>query len=198
MIAQFGFKEKRGTLTQKDELRRLMLAKRVALSPEEIVRMGRRAEENMIRSDPWGKSRAPALYAALPDEVPTRELMKAAWQSGKTVLLPKIIDKKARRMIFVVCAKEEDTRKGAFGILEPIGDEEGAPDFIIAPGLAFDEKGYRVGYGGGYYDRYLASLPVCPPLAGLCFDFQIVSRAPSEATDIPVNFLCAPAGFKCL
>lgn len=198
MIAHFRFKEKRGAITSKDELRRLMLAKRAALSAEEIVRMGRAAAENMIRSEPWAKSRVAALYVALPDEVPTREIMKAAWQSGKTVLLPKIIDRKARRMIFVVCSREEDTRRGAFGIMEPTGNEELTPDFIVAPGLAFDEKGTRVGYGGGYYDRYLASLPSRPPIVGLCFDFQIATGAPSAPTDIPVKFLCSPSGFRCL
>ena len=81
--------------------------------------------------------------------------------------------------------------KGYAGIPEPVADGPVAQDsaaLVLMPGLAFDEKGNRMGYGGGFYDKFLASEPGHPTVA-LCYDFQMVARIPTQAHDIPVDLV---------
>lgn len=194
MISQIVANEK----TAKRDLRALMLERRRSFSREELLDAGRRAAARLVESPLWRAARSVALYRSLPDEFPTDPLARAAWLEDKTVLFPKIVDQKARKMIFYLCRGENDLVPGPFGISEPAGDEERAPDLVILPGLAFDRRGARLGYGGGYYDRWLGSLAERPPLVGLCHDFQILTRVPTDALDIPVNYLLTPSGLLCL
>ncbi|MDE5831783.1 MAG: 5-formyltetrahydrofolate cyclo-ligase [Desulfovibrio sp.] len=195
MIAQIPHNEKSPPGAEKDKLRRLMLARRKNTAPEKVRLAGTKLQANMLDSDPWQKASSIGLYASFGDEAPTGELFDAARRAGKTVLLPKILDKRERRMVFIRCDSPADMRAGAFGITEPAGDAAGIPHLVVMPGLAFDKKGCRLGYGGGYFDRYLASLTARPLLAGLCFDFQILPSVPADPFDIPVNCLCSEAGF---
>ena len=79
----------------------------------------------------------------------------------------------------------------SYGIPEPVADEPVARDkdaLVLMPGLAFDKMGHRVGYGGGYYDRYLAAEPG-HPLVALCYDFQMFDKLETEEFDIPVDMV---------
>ena len=81
------------------------------------------------------------------------------------------------------------TEKSSCGIPEPVSDEPIADDphaLVLMPGMAFDAAGHRIGYGGGYYDKFLAAEPDHPTLA-LCFDFQVVEHLETEEFDIPVD-----------
>ena len=113
----------------------------------------------------------------------------------KTFYFPKVFGKD---MIFVRYDEEVTFIKSAFGILEPMGDQADRtpPEetCVIVPGLAFDSAGYRVGYGGGYYDRFLASKP--GTAIGVCFDFQKIEDVPHADGDLPVEFVVTPSGWK--
>jgi 5-formyltetrahydrofolate cyclo-ligase len=84
--------------------------------------------------------------------------------------------------------------KGFCGIPEPVFDEPIAQDktaLVLMPGLAFDREGHRLGYGGGYYDKYFCNEPEHPMVA-LCYSFQMVDKLETEAFDIPVDLvICA-------
>lgn len=108
---------------------------------------------------------------------------------------------------FALCSGPQDLRPGPFGLREPtpalpgLGPEAlGAafsPDLFILPGLLFDLRGGRLGYGGGYYDRFLRRRPACP-LLGLCFSCQVVPTLPLDPWDQRVDHLCTERGLQCL
>jgi len=102
---------------------------------------------------------------------------------SKLWLLPKCLPK--RQMVFIRYEGDPAALvKSNFGLLEPIGEAEEA-DLIIVPGLAWDQDGYRIGFGGGYYDRYLAKF--AGRKLSLAFDFQLIEKIPRETFDIAVD-----------
>ncbi|MBE6818224.1 MAG: 5-formyltetrahydrofolate cyclo-ligase [Ruminococcaceae bacterium] len=136
----------------------------------------------------WRTASVVALYAPLPDEVDTVPLIRAALQAGKTVCLPKLSGKE---MQFYQITPDCTYSAGAFGILEPCSDiliEKGCIDIMIVPLLAADDRLYRLGFGGGYYDRYLRDYTGFT--VGICFSEQISPASlPHEAHDIPLKLL---------
>lgn len=130
------------------------------------------------------------IYGYLPynQEVRTVPILQRAIQDGKTVAVPKVIDD---RMIFVVMDDLSKVEKGYAGIPEPIenGPEANDPKaLVLMPGLAFDPQGHRVGYGGGFYDRFLEKEPDHPTVA-LCYAFQIFPELETQEHDIPVDLV---------
>ena len=111
-----------------------------------------------------------------------------AYASGKHVAVPKV---QGEIMHFYEITALSDCVPGAFGILEPAGEEKdriATPGFMLVPGLAFDKNGNRLGYGGGFYDKYLASHEEIIT-AALGYDFQIVEKVPSESHDRRMDYL---------
>ena len=126
-------------------------------------------------------------YIDFGGEVGTRPLIMEAWKLGKTVWVPKVHGK---TMDFYDIHSFDELKPGAYGIPEP---EDGIPakaedGLMIMPGVAFDTARNRVGYGGGYYDRYLEAHPHLHTLA-LAFDMQVLFEVPAEAQDIKPQIL---------
>lgn len=142
----------------------------------------------------WQHARRVAVYAALPDELPTRALVALAEKAGLPMLWPRIDDE---RLVFVGCA-EKDLVPGRFGIASPPRHLSpvvlDASDVLIVPGVAFDANGNRLGRGGGYYDRVLAALGEEARSIGIGYDFQRVEQVPTAPHDVPVNFVVTEAG----
>lgn len=187
----------------KKNLRRQMREKRAALSPGQSGSLGLAAQRNLADSDAWRQARSVALYMALPGETSTDFLLAEAWKAGKRVFLPRITKPEAREMEFLPCKGMESLRKGAFGIMEPLaepGEREMLfeADLVIVPGLAFDRKGGRLGYGGGYYDAYFGGNMPGRALIGLCFGFQILDELPRDAWDARMSALCSEGGLLWL
>lgn len=165
------------------------------------------AQQRLLEAPCWRNARSVALYVALKGELCTDRLLAAAWKSGRVVWLPRVRPREPGRMEFVACAGPEQLRPGPFGLREPqdalpgLGPEEAGktfrPDLLVLPGLAFDRRGGRLGFGGGYYDRFLDSMLACPRV-GLCFAFQIISNLPLEQWDQRVHYLCTEEQFLCL
>lgn len=126
-------------------------------------------------------------YIDFGGEVGTRPLMLETWKLGKTVWVPKV---HGETMDFYEITSFDELKPGAYGILEPdAGIPASADDgLMIMPGVAFDTNRNRVGYGGGYYDRYLESHPQLHTLA-LAFDMQVLFEVPVEEQDIKPQLL---------
>ena len=140
----------------KAELRKKILQEMKTLSQEQKQAMDRVLTERFLKHPFYQEAKTIATYLSFPHEFQTQELIKRMLKDGKKVLIPKTYPK--GRMDFVVYHPQQLV-KTSFGLLEPQGDlevvEPSQIDLIHVPGLAFTTGGYRIGYGGGYYDRYL-------------------------------------------
>ena len=176
----------------KKAFRRAMGARKAALSESEIARRSARLAEKLFATEAYRRADALFAYISFNREVHTAPIIRRAWSDGKRVAVPKVVGDGIR---FIRIDRLDDLAPGAFGIPEPVADEpimEDETALVLVPGLAFDAEGRRVGYGGGYYDRYLARHAHHPTVA-LCYDFQFVDRLEAEAHDIPVGLVLTDA-----
>ena len=128
------------------------------------------------------------IYGYLPynQEVRTTAMLEQAQRDGKRIAVPKIL---GDTMIFIWLDDLTAVEKGYSGIPEPLDLTPVADDptaLVLMPGMAFDPEGHRCGYGGGFYDKFLASEPEHPTLA-LCYDFQVLPHLETDDYDIPVD-----------
>ena len=167
-------------------LRREIREKKRAMTEEEIVSRSEKLAELFVRSEAY--QMAATVYGYLPynQEVRTVPMLEQALRDGKRVAVPKIYGDTMR---FIYLEDLSAVEKNRMGIPEPVLDTPVAEDItalVLMPGLAFTKNGDRMGYGGGFYDRFLAEEPNHPTVA-LCYDFQIVDSLPTEEFDIPVD-----------
>lgn len=170
----------------KKELRSHIRARKQAMTEDQIQEKSHALVQKFLQTDAY--RRATAVYAYLPynQEVRTTALVEQAWKDGKKVAVPKCYGSDMR---FLYITDFSQIAPGYKGIPEPVADEPVANDpnaLVLMPGLAFDREGHRVGYGGGYYDRFLQAEPNHPTIA-LCYDFQLFDRLDTEEFDIPVD-----------
>ena len=167
-----------------------------------------------MESTLWKNARSVALYVGVRGELGTQDLLRAAWQASMLVWLPRVRRSEPGFMDFVACSGPDQLRPGPLGLLEPhdslpgFGPEAAggsgaaaahplSPDLALLPGVAFDLAGGRLGYGGGYYDRFLEKGFTCPRV-GLCFEFQLVESLPLAPWDQRVNYICTEERMLCL
>ena len=175
----------------KRSLRSQLLAQRRALSHDLWRAFSRAAQLRLLSLDEYTEADCIALYAPAHNETDTELLLTAAFQAGKRVLYPAVC---GHQMVFRLVERIEALQKGAFGILEPspTGTDHQADeaDLIVVPGVAFDLAGHRVGYGKGFYDRFLHHPDCSAHLVGLCHDFQLRDELiPADAHDIPMEII---------
>ena len=157
-----------------------------AMTEEQIVTKSVRLGELFAQSELY--KNAKTIYGYLPynQEVRTVAMLEQAIADGKKVAVPKCY---GDTMKFIYMDNLSKVESGYAGIPEPVADEPVADDktaLVLMPGMAFTERGDRMGYGGGFYDKFLAAEPDHPTLA-LCYDFQMVESLPTEEYDIPVD-----------
>ena len=175
-------------LQLKKNLRRDMKARRNALTDEEKSHAAANCLSKLKELSEFINADWIYAYIACRNELETADIIKWCLSHEKHVAVPKV---HGEIMYFYEITSLSDCVPGAFGILEPVGEEKDkvkAPGFMLVPGLAFDKKGNRLGYGGGFYDKYLASHEGMIT-AALGYDFQIVERVPSEAHDRRMDYL---------
>ena len=170
----------------KAQLRKEIREKKRAMTEDDIDLRSRRLCEKFIQSDAYRQ--AETIYGYLPynQEVCTWDALSKAMAEGKRVAVPKVC---GDEMKFIYITDFSQIATGYCGIPEPITDEPVAEDktaLVLMPGLAFDREGHRIGYGGGFYDRFLSDEPDHPTLA-LCYNFQVKDSLPTEEFDIPVD-----------
>ncbi len=183
----------------KNDLRKASLAKRDALTKEEIEEKSRQIFEKLVELEQYRDAENILVYASMRSEVMTDDIILDALANGKNVFCPKVTDKSAGIMEFVRIMSLEDLKEGYFGIREPEleDDSETAQDMdygmdtleadktlVIMPGAAFDCEKTRIGYGGGFYDRYLKDNPDYMTIA-LAFECQISQELiPADEFDV--------------
>jgi len=135
-------------------------------------------------------------FSSFGSEVDTRPIIERLERDGRRVALPRV----EGRIIVAVAYRSGDVVKpSSFGALEPAGGEKVAPeevDVVIVPGLAFDRSGHRVGYGRGFYDRFLGALPPDALTVGICFSVQLVDEVPHGRGDRPVDLVVTEHGLN--
>ena len=170
----------------KKELRRQIREQKRAMTVEQIEEASRRLGELFINTPQY--KNAKTIYGYLPynQEVRTVPMLEQAIRDGKRVAVPKCY---GDEMKFIYMDDLSKVELGYANIPEPIEDGPVAEDktaLVLMPGLAFTEKGDRMGYGGGFYDKFLAAEPDHPTVA-LCYAFQMVETLPTAEYDIPVD-----------
>lgn len=181
MTAQAG-----DTLNSKRALRRELRLRRAAVSAPERERAARRATRQLIRLRCWQRARRVGLYLTQGSELPTQPLIESAWAARKQVFVPKITGEGL--MQFVALGPQTPLRRNRFGIAEPAGrairQRLAALDLLLVPLVGFDAQGYRLGTGGGFYDRKLQRrLPQRPLCLGWALALQQVSAVPRDPWD---------------
>ncbi len=172
----------------KQALRKQIREQKRAMTEEQIVAKSEALGVLFAASEAY--QQAKTIYGYLPynQEVRTVAMLQKALDDGKRVAVPKCYGDEMR---FIYLDDLSKVEKGYCGIPEPIEDGPVADDptaLVLMPGLAFDPQGHRMGYGGGFYDKFLASEPEHPTLA-LCYDFQMLDHLETEAHDIPVDYV---------
>ena len=170
----------------KTALRRAIREKKRAMTEEEITSRSKRLEDMFLDSEAYRNAKTVYGYLPYNQEVRTVPMLEQAIRDGKRVAVPKVY---GDEMKFIYLDDFSQVEKSEMGIPEPISDTPVAEDktaLVLMPGLAFTKRGDRMGYGGGFYDRFLADETEHPTLA-LCYDFQIVESLPTEEFDVPVD-----------
>ncbi len=170
----------------KQALRKQIRDQKRAMTEEQIVSKSEALGHLFVASEAY--KQAKTIYGYLPynQEVRTTAMLQQALDDGKKVAVPKCYGDEMR---FIYLDDLSKVEKGYCNIPEPIADGPIADDptaLVLMPGLAFDPQGHRMGYGGGFYDKFLAAEPNHPTLA-LCYDFQMLEHLETEAHDIPVD-----------
>lgn len=170
----------------KTQLRRSIREQKRAMTLREIEDRSTRLGQLFAASQLY--KNAKTIYGYLPynQEVRTVPMLEQALRDGKQVAVPKCYGEEMR---FIYLTDLTQVAPGYAGIPEPIADEPVAQDktaLVLMPGLAFDRDGHRIGYGGGFYDKFLAEEPDHPTLA-LCYEFQMLPHLDTEDHDIPVD-----------
>jgi len=172
----------------KKELRKKIRDLKRQMTPEQIEAASQKLGELFAETVQYRQART--IYGYLPynQEVRTVPILERALADGKRVAVPKVYGEEMR---FLYMTDLTQVAPGFGGIPEPVADAPVAeePDaLVLMPGLAFDPAGHRIGYGGGFYDRFLAREPGHPTVA-LCYEFQMLPSLDTEEFDIPVDLV---------
>ena len=170
----------------KKALRDAIRAQKRAMTEAQIQSASEALGKLFLASEQY--KNAKTIYGYLPynQEVRTTPMLTQALKDGKQVAVPKVYGDEMR---FILLTDLSQVEKGYSNIPEPVADGPIAHDptaLVLMPGLAFDKAGHRIGYGGGFYDRFLAEEPNHPTLA-LCYAFQMLPSIETEEFDIPVD-----------
>ncbi len=175
-------------MADKKQIRKEIFSRRKLMSEEELNKKSQNIFKILTGLSEYQDVDQILIYVSFGKEVETHQLISHALQEGKEVLVPKVMGKD---MVFVKINNLSELMPGTMGILEPEGNEEAILSqnaLMIMPGVAFDINLHRVGYGGGYYDKYLEQHDSLRKIA-LGFEFQLFSELPCEETDIKPDIL---------
>ena len=141
-------------------------------------------------------ARTVMAFSSFGSEVDTGPIIERLERDGRRVALPRM---EGRIIVAVAYRSGDPVKPSSYGALEPAGGEKVAPqeiDVVIVPGLAFDRSGHRVGYGRGFYDRFLGALRPDALTVGICFSVQLVDEVPHGRGDRPVDVVVTEDGLN--
>ena len=189
---------------RKNEIRAQYKERRAALSQEERTDADARICARFLSSITYRYAKVLLMYAPLPGEIDIMPIARQAMADGKTVAFPRC-DSHACTMQYHIVSSLDELQLGAYGIMEPsetlpvFRAEDCSPDahpVCIVPGLVFDRQGYRVGYGKGYYDRYLGSFPGVR--VGAVYADFVLPDIPRSRFDLSVDVLVTEKGVRAV
>jgi 5-formyltetrahydrofolate cyclo-ligase len=174
---------------EKKQLRRQLKEELSALSLPLYEHWSFQIAQQLYKDEFWEKAATVAITISRFPEVDTWQIIRKAWEQGKRIVIPKC-EAKSRTMDFRELTVFSQLESVYFGLLEPIVSETSSVpaeeiDLVIVPGAAYARSGYRLGFGGGYYDRFLANYH--GNTLSLAFEKQLINSLPIERHDIPVR-----------
>lgn len=183
----------------KNTVRKEVLESRKAMSSQDLKSKSDSICSYLLESDFYKNSSVIMAYIDFRNEVQTESLIKKALSDGKKIVIPiSVVDTK-QLILSELIDYDGELESGAYGILEPKQEfvRETDPqtvDLVLIPGVAFDSKGYRIGYGAGYYDRFLERVRPDVAKVALGFDLQMVADAYPDDHDFPVDSVITESG----
>jgi len=182
-------------MNAKDLIRAQYKQMRDAMPETERLERSRRLCRLLFASQAYIETTEVFTFIGFGSEVATCLIIERALQDGKRVAVP--VTKANGQMDFIGITDLRDLRPSRFGVLEPMGGVVVRPDarcLMLLPGLAFGRDGYRVGYGKGFYDRYLSHTAI-EQTVGLCFAAQITDAVPHDTFDIAAKQILTEEGW---
>lgn len=186
----------------KNEIRKHIQAVRNELTEDVLKEENRKIRERLFALECFKKSTMLFSYVSFGKEADTHEIIIMALQMNKRVYVPRVENKE---MNFYEIHDLDGLIRSDYGILEPVGDirhryrpssEDSKNKLMLIPGLAFDIRGNRIGYGAGFYDRYLGGYPENEwEKLALAYDFQIINNISTDIYDIPADYILTPNRF---
>ncbi|MFD2046071.1 5-formyltetrahydrofolate cyclo-ligase [Ornithinibacillus salinisoli] len=182
----------------KEKLRKAMIHKLKNINNENKKIIEQRLLHQLIRTDLWKQARTIGITVSQGFEWDTKSIIQSGWNEGKKMLVPKCIPSQ-KRLQFYELHHFDQLEMVYYNLLEPNPEKTKIADLseidlLIVPGLLFDKFGYRIGFGGGYYDRLLESYG--GETVSLVSDMQFIDAMPTEKFDIPVKNLITETGIK--
>jgi 5-formyltetrahydrofolate cyclo-ligase len=181
---------------EKARLRQSARALRQRLTPAERWRAAEAVADHAGWLARIAPGRTVSCFSTFGDELDTGPLMARLARAGVTLALP-VVARRGRPLVFRRWRPGDEMASGPFGIAQPLPDAPTVrPSVFLVPLLAFDRRGYRVGYGGGFYDRTLAEARAAGKILalGLAFAAQEIARVPTERYDEPVDGVLTETG----
>ncbi|OAS85074.1 MULTISPECIES: 5-formyltetrahydrofolate cyclo-ligase [Metabacillus] len=180
----------------KKHLRTLIKQRLAEMSEETFRHYSKDIHQQLFSLQSWKEAHTIAVTISNGREVDTTNIIERAWQDKKRIVVPKC-DPKTNTMEFRQITSFDQLERVFFGLLEPkvLETEKVSPnqiDLMIIPGICYDRRGYRIGYGGGYFDRYLTHYK--NDTLSLAFSMQIVEKVPAEPHDLPVSTIITECG----
>jgi 5-formyltetrahydrofolate cyclo-ligase len=173
----------------KQEMRSKILLKLKKQKKEDRNKKSGLIKERLFKEPVFKKAKRVMFYIALKGEVETKEMIEEAKTLGKIIAVPVCVKNKTS-LRPALLDSHAHLKKGPYGVSEPVISRYIALkdlDLVVAPGLAFDKKGNRLGRGKGYYDRFLKQIPKDTPSIGLAYRLQILPRVPTTPSDVSVT-----------
>lgn len=179
---------------EKKRLRLKHLALRDKINGPEALQLSSLIRNEIRAGSFYQQATCVSSYISTRSEVINHGGILRCIEAGKIICVPKVFGNELR--LFRIRNMAEDLAPGTFGVLEPLPHCEeiplDMPTFHVIPGVVFDLNGNRIGYGKGYYDRFLKKLPPSAVTVGLAFDCQVLDSIPTEPTDVPLQYLITP------
>ncbi len=174
-------------------IRKQILKQRQSMSKNDVISKSIKIIDTLIKLDFYKLSEVIMTYVNFRNEVITKDLIVKSLET-KRIIIPKTIPQTKNLILSELKDYENDLDIGMYGILEPKKEFirpvfHNIIDLIIVPGAAFDVKGNRVGYGGGYYDRFFENLNKSIPKIALAFDFQIINEISTDEYDVKMDYI---------
>lgn len=178
----------------KENVRKETLAARKAISMEDLIIKSDSIKEKLFSTELYKNSNTIMAYIDFRNEVLTEKIIKTAIADGKRIVIPISVVETRQLILSEVINYDTELEAGAYGILEPKPEyiREVDPltvDLVLIPGVAFDERGFRVGYGAGYYDRFLEKVRPDTSKIALSLELQMVEYAYEDSHDVPVDIV---------